>query len=270
MIPFEGAGTPLLKLSELSKSWRHYLSNEKVQQVQIQVDLQIADRLIQLGNSTTYYADLRQSFLESYKKDEYFQISVLGLDTATWRLRGRSRFKHEVHLRNARLRIRELLIKWHGRLGLPPTANQEFSRYLEKELHVTPDAEPFSGEPHCGESHWWIPESPPDRPQAAVGAPVLGESAAAAAGRPQDAQRVSLGTPAWAFNPHPRRAAPTAAALRSALPPEFRRPRRGRGGRTTALRPRTPASPRRRCPTPPWLVGFRACAARLAPVEERS
>ena len=26
----------------------------------------------------------RQSFLECYKKDEYFQISVLGLETATW------------------------------------------------------------------------------------------------------------------------------------------------------------------------------------------
>ena len=47
----------------------------------------------------------------------------------------------------------------------------------------------------------------------------------------------------------------------TALPPEFRRPRRGRRGRTTALRPRTPASPCRRCPTPPWRMTSRACAA---------
>ena len=73
MIPFEGSGTPVLKLSELSNSWKYYLSNEKVQQVEIEVDLQIADRPIQLGNATTYYTDLRQSFLKSHKKEEYFQ-----------------------------------------------------------------------------------------------------------------------------------------------------------------------------------------------------
>ena len=102
MIPFEGSGTPVLKLSELSDSWKHYLSNEKVQQVQIEVDLRIADRLIQSGNATTYYADLRQSFLGSYKKEQYFQFSVLRLDTAMWRLQGRSSFKCEVHLRRCR------------------------------------------------------------------------------------------------------------------------------------------------------------------------
>ena len=100
MILFEGSGTPVLKLSELSDSWKHYLSNEKVQQVQMEVDLRTADRLIQSGNATTYYADLRQSFLDSYKKEK-IQFSVLGLDTATWRLQGRSSFKCEVHLRSA-------------------------------------------------------------------------------------------------------------------------------------------------------------------------
>ena len=59
-----------MNLSDLPKTWTHYVSNEKVQQVQIEVDLQIAERLIQSGNATTYYADLRQSFLECYKKDE--------------------------------------------------------------------------------------------------------------------------------------------------------------------------------------------------------
>ena len=57
--------------------------------------------------------------------------------------------------------------------------------------------------------------------------PVLGGSAATAAARPQDAPRATLGTPAWALNPHTR----CAAAPRSALLPEFRRPRRGRRGR---------------------------------------
>ena len=55
--------------------------------------------------------------------------------------------------------------------------------YLEKELQVTPDAAPFSGE-----SHWWTPESPPA---------VLGGSVATAAVRPLAAARALLGAPAW-------------------------------------------------------------------------
>ena len=71
-----------MNLSDLPKTWTHHVSNEKVQQVQIEVNLKIADRLIQSGNATTYYADLTQSFLECYKKDEYFQILVLDSDVA--------------------------------------------------------------------------------------------------------------------------------------------------------------------------------------------
>ena len=142
-----------MNLSNLPKTWMHHVSNEKVQQVQIEVDLQIADRLIHSGNAATYYADLRQSFLECYKKDEDFQMTVLGLETATWRLRGRSRFKYEVHLQKARQRIGGILMQWHGRLGLPEASsglrNQAFGEYLERELQVTPDAAPLSGE-----SHW--------------------------------------------------------------------------------------------------------------------
>ena len=85
-------------------------------------------------------------------------------------------------------------MQWHGRLGLPPASNQAFGEYLERKLQVTPDAAPFSGE-----SHWWTPE---------ILSPVLGGSAAtAAAARPPAAARATLGTlgtPAWAFNPHPR------------------------------------------------------------------
>ena len=62
-------------------------------------------------------------------------------------------------------------MQWHSRLGLPPASNQEFGKDLEKELQVTPDAAPFSGE-----SHWWTPESPP----AFLG----GSAATAAAARP--------------------------------------------------------------------------------------
>ena len=113
-------------------------------------------------------------------------------------------------------------MQWHGRLGLPPASNQAFGEYLERELQVTPDAAPFSGE-----SHWWTPE---------ILSPVLGGSAATAAARPQDAPRAPLGT---RRGPSTRiLVAPTAAALCRALPPEFRRPRRGRRGRTTRITPR--------------------------------
>ena len=50
-----------MNLGDLPKTWTHYVSNEKVQQVQIEDDLQIADSLIQSGNATTYYTDLRQA-----------------------------------------------------------------------------------------------------------------------------------------------------------------------------------------------------------------
>ena len=155
-------------------------------------------------------------------------MTVQGLGTAVWRLNGRAKMTGEFRLRSARRRVRGILMQWHGRLGLPPASNQEFRKYLEKEQQVTPDAAPFSGE-----SHWWTPE---------ILSPVLGGSAATAAARPQDAPRATLGTPAWALNPHTR----CAAAPRSALLPEFRRPRRGRRGRrrpsvrrgpTTALGP---------------------------------
>ena len=69
------------------------------------------------------------------------------------------------------------LMQWHGRLVLPPASNQAFTEYLQKELQVTQDAAPFSGE-----SLWWTPE---------ILSPVLGGSAATAASRPQDAPRAA-------------------------------------------------------------------------------
>ena len=110
-------------------------------------------------------------------------MTVQGHRTTVWRLKGRAKMGAEVRLRSARQRVRDILMKCHGRLGLPPASNQEFRKYLEKELQVTPDAAPFSGE-----SHWWTPESPPA---------VLGGSVATAAVRPLAAARALLGAPAW-------------------------------------------------------------------------
>ena len=96
-------------------------------------------------------------------------MSVEGLATRMSRFRGRARLKQEVHLRSARKRVIDILMQWHGRLGLSPASNQAFLEYLEEELQVTPDATPFSGE-----SHWWTQE---------ILSPVLGGSAATAARR---------------------------------------------------------------------------------------
>ena len=77
------------------------------------------------------YADLRKSFLESYKKDLVFHMTVQGHGTTVWRLKGRAKMAAKVRLRSARQRVRGILMKCHGRLSLPPA------------------------------SHWWTPESPP-------------------------------------------------------------------------------------------------------------
>ena len=134
------------------------------------------------ATSRKFYAEVRQSFLASFKKDQNLQMTVQGLGTQTWLLQGRVRLIQEVHLRNLRKPVRKILLKCQNSLGLPPASNQEFGKYLEKELHVTPDEAPFSGE-----SHWWTPESP---------FAVLGESAATAAEHPPATARALLGAQA--------------------------------------------------------------------------
>ena len=114
-------------------------------------------------------------------------MTVLGFGTAVWRLNGRAKMTGEVRLRSARRRVSGILMQWYGRLGLPPASNQEFGKYLEKELQVTPDAEGATsdaGRLFSGESHWWTPQSP---------SAVLGGSAATAAAHPPAAARAQLG-----------------------------------------------------------------------------
>ena len=107
---------------------------------------------------TNFYADLRLSFLKSFIKDQRFQMSVQGLGTATWQLQGRVMLKADVRLRTARQRIRDILLKWHGRLGLSADAGHAFKKLLESKLVVKSLAD---DEPFAGDSHWWTPESPP-------------------------------------------------------------------------------------------------------------
>ena len=73
-------------------------------------------------------------------------MTVQGHGTTVWRLKGRGKMGAEVRLRSDRQRVRDILTKCHCRLGLPPASNQEFGKYLEKELQVKSDAAPFSGE----------------------------------------------------------------------------------------------------------------------------
>jgi len=183
-----------------------------VQQVLIQLDLRVPDGC----NATVYHEDLKKSFLESYaNKDEWFQMSVQGLGTPTWHLQGRAKLQKEIHHRSARKRIRDILIKCQGNLGLSPPVNQAYSKYLETALVVKPDAEPLSGE-----RRWWRTAAPAAGPAllpaAAAGAPVAapprapGASTAPGAGRgaaapPATARAASGGgstraAPAWAFS----------------------------------------------------------------------
>ena len=117
-------------------SWKsarqHCPSNNPIQQIKIDIALE----------ATANYELLRQSFLESYSKDPYFQMTVQGLGTAVWRLNGRAKMGGSPQICSTT--CQRILMKCHGRLGLPPASNQEFGKYLEKELQVTPDAAPFS------------------------------------------------------------------------------------------------------------------------------
>ena len=138
-------------------------------------------------DSPKFYADLRLSFLESYKKDQYFQMSVQGLGTGTWQMRGRAMPKAPVHLRNARQRVRDILINCHRRLALNPAMDQAFGKYLETKLRVTSVEEPFSGS-----THWWTPEDPRGQPSFAAAAAFSGPRTVNVAGPPA--------APTWAFN----------------------------------------------------------------------
>lgn len=56
----------------------------------------------------------------------------------------------EVHLRNARKRMINILTKCHGKFALPPDVNSGYSAFanlLATNLSVKQDSKPLSGEP---------------------------------------------------------------------------------------------------------------------------
>ena len=138
---------------------------------------------------------------------------------------------------------------------------------MEKELHATPDAKPFSGESRC-----WPREPSRPAPRSRRGSCarwIGGHSSRPPAGRAEGyARDAGVGLePAYSLRSCPAQCPPAGISTASTWPT----------GPTTALRPRIPASPRRRCPTPPWRVASRcptppwrvasrACAEQMAAV----
>ena len=100
-------------------------------------------------DSTAYHADIRESFIKSYQKEK-FKISLQGLGTGTWRLDGRLMFTNSCKPKNARERIKGILMKCYKRLGLSEAENKTFSEYLKQSanLNVKKDIEPFAEEGH--------------------------------------------------------------------------------------------------------------------------
>ena len=125
--------------------------------------MQIVLRVPANCDSVLYHEDIRDSFLESYKKENNFQMSMQGLGTGTWLLDGRVKFKKAQRLRTARERIRGILLKCHNRLGFSDAANQAFSEYLGQTANLTAkkDCEPFAEG-----GHRWIVEGSSGEPNA--------------------------------------------------------------------------------------------------------
>ena len=168
-----------------------------MQQVLMQLDMRVPTGL----DCTAYHEDLRRSFLASYKKDQWFQMSVQGLGTATWRLRGRVMLATKVKVKSVRRRIRDILMKCHERLALPDPANHVFGKHLEAALDVKPDNDPFSGDRHS----WTIEPASQlqPAPAASFAAPVAtsGQAAAASRPRPPASAGARAAQPAWAYRP---------------------------------------------------------------------
>jgi len=188
--------------------------DEKVSQIKIQVPLPVPDGF----NSAAYFADLKQIFLESYDEDLFFQMSVQGVGSHTWWLRGNVRLKERVHLKSARKRVKRILVSCHSRHILDPDLNTKFGDYLASKLKVTSDAEQLSGTSHC-----WTPASLRE-PSSASTVPA---TAAATSGQIVcgPSTRLGSGAPTWAFNRHsgsphtcPGGCCPPVASLSSASP----------------------------------------------------
>jgi hypothetical protein len=135
--PVKCSGGSLEKQSACS-----HPSFEDVFQVSIQVVLPVPAGC----DSTAYLADIRQSFLNSYKNEKKIQMSVQGIGIGTWHLHARIMFTRSCKPKNARKRIRDILIGCHERLELPYDENQKFKEYLGQtaNLKVKKDTEPFA------------------------------------------------------------------------------------------------------------------------------
>ena len=122
-----------------SSSWENQKNcpnNQKVQQIKIQAKLHVPNGC----NTAAYYADMEQTFLEFYRQDLFFQMSVQGAETATWWLQGSVRMKEDMVLRNERSRVRKILLSCHSRHVLDTGLNTKFRDYLASELKVTADS----------------------------------------------------------------------------------------------------------------------------------
>jgi hypothetical protein len=139
-IPFSGVS------SERQAKWSTKPQNEDVVQVRFQLVLPVPASC----DSKAYLEDVRDSFLKSYKNETKFQMSLQGLGTGSWHLDGRVMFTSSCKLRNARQRIKTILMKCHERLRLSHAEIQAFNQHLGQtaNLNVKKDTEPFAEEGH--------------------------------------------------------------------------------------------------------------------------
>jgi len=140
-------------------------------------------------------------------KNERFQMSLQGLGTDTWRLEGRVKLNKLCKLRNARTRIKSVLMDWNDGLDPPPNESRAFNAHLAKCLDVKSDAAPFTA---AGDTHSWTiveRQAAPAAPPAAIaGAPIAGaggQAAAAARPLPPAGAGARAAAPAWAYRPSP-------------------------------------------------------------------
>ncbi len=142
---------------------------------------------------------MEQTFFEYYRDALFFQMSVQGAGTATWWLQGSMRIKGDVILKNARSRVREILVSCHSRHVLHPVLKKNFRDYLARELKVTSDAGQLSGN-----SHWWTPSSLREQPStvAVPAAALSGPRTVHVVPGPAASSARAPGAPTWAFNRH--------------------------------------------------------------------
>jgi len=152
--------------SDSENSWdqHHY-----VQQIRVKLDMK--------APALWHHSRLGILFVETYKKEPRYQITVNLVGTDRFCLEGRVRFNKECKLRNARKRFKRVLMECQEDLVLSSAETKAFSDYLSRPdvLSVIPDDEPFSGE---GPKRSWTvieptsqPPPPQQPPAAAAGAP---------------------------------------------------------------------------------------------------